>query len=387
MTIINILTHDFYDPDKHYIHLNSWTSVRRAFDSSVNHHDDEPAAFTDEDSNRLFEHLRSVEPCLSEEFRRTGDYTIHTKYMGTDLLTNLHPSTMLVLLLLERRGDDHIIIIDPMEFQSSPAMSWLMNNYDIEVSVHIGQLYHCGNYLWLERDYDVEYRHNGKKLEDVFVWMEEQVRFTKKLAQESFKRLTEHKICINTDRPLTYAQLCVMLEQHERAYNDSLIAGIAALNIPVGSEKVCNWYQRPSDDPLFKEYTVDIPSGVWITPISSTYDHPSVFCVIDSGGSSSFVQCYPVKYPNLADMLKHLLDIFARENAQRLTAIVSQYQTVDIYTDYTKHIEYGIMIDRNSSTITLLYPQAAAVRFHEALQAADIPEDAYPEDYETNYDD
>ncbi len=386
MTIINILTDDFYDPDKHYIHLNSWESIRRAFDYAVNHRDGEPAAFTDEDSNKLFEYLSSIEPYLSEGFKRTGDYTIYTNDMGTDLLTNLHPSIMLVLLLLSLRDSKSVIIIEPMEFTGSPEMSWLMNNYDIEVSVYIEQLYNSGNYLWLERDYDVEYRHNGEKLENVFQWVEEQLRFTKKLAQRSFERLTDRQICINTDRPLTYAQLCDTLDRHERAYYDSLKLGIPALDIPLDSTNVFDQYQRPSDDPLFGDYTVDIPSGVWITPISSNYDHPSVFCVIDCGGASRFVQCYPVRYPTLADMLKHLLDIFAKENAQRLTAIVSQYRTVYIYTDYAKYIEYGVMLDRNSSTITLLYPQAAAVRFHEALQAADIPEDAYPEDYETSYD-
>ena len=74
-----------------------------------------------------------------------------------------------------------------------------------------------------------------------------------------------------------------------------------------------------------------------------------------------------------------LVSLFKEENVDRMTFIISDEYVQDFIGNYTENIEYGVIIERSSKTVTYAERLSASIHFCKAMERTDIPYDLPPE--------
>ena len=351
MMTINIYTKDSFDVSDNYTFLVDPQSIRREFDYAVHYTEDMPEPFTDEDSNRLFEVISKTEPYISEEFRRIDTYTFHTKYFGTDIISNLAPDIMLALLILRARKYDTRIVIK--DYLSCFPMKWLAENYDISVYADIRSVYDNTS---LRYDPNIELRYNGEKIEDHFSFFDEHLSFTLKKANDCYKNFARRRLCLTLDEEVSLKDLFGLLKEN-------------GAQIYVDETECCN------------DYTVELPNNTFcFDHINGFHKYPSIFCVTECGSTSSIGRFYSVKNPTILEMITQMIMVFEEKKADRLTAVIGNEILEEFSQDFIKEMEYGIVIDRKRRKLSIMEPNVAAVHFCKAAEKCDIPPEQIPED-------
>ena len=299
-----------YNPLSGFVFLDEIDNINNHFDEFLEYPIGVAEPFTDEDSERFFEYLYSIQPHKSHGFRREGAFSFFADNIIYNL-TKLALDIKVVLLILKYRLDSkhNGMIINPC-FLCSEPYRWLAERYDLTLYIKPSDIIHS-KFHQLQ---NTQFQCDGEKIENIEKWLAEHVRYTREYEKTLYRIKDGEFISVFPDGPITFREFCAKLNKE--------------MLFKLETQKI---------DDFCHDYTVVIHN--YFHAEVNYWKNPILYGVIEKDGKGRFVQTEEMQNATVPMVFDTIIRMFKDNDADILTLIISKdiFKSIDV-------IDYGNLL-------------------------------------------